>query len=68
VRSRRAVVGVEPLDEVEKPLGWTGSCYIDEHSDGTRSLYWRCRFVDFDMTTGQMRHQVDRLSFRLKTH
>lgn len=67
VRTRSKFVGVEPLDRAQAPLGWTGACYVDEHSDGTRSLYWRCRPVDFDMTTGEVRRQVRRLSFRLRT-
>jgi len=66
VRTRRQYVGVEPPDKPPAPLGWTGSCYVDEHSDGTRSLYWRCRFVDFDQTTGTVRSQVGKLRFRLK--
>jgi hypothetical protein len=67
VRSRRPLIGVEPLENVPSPLGWTGSCFVDEHADGTRSLYWRCRMIDFDMTTGKIRKQVRRLGFRLRT-
>jgi hypothetical protein len=67
VRSKSRIVGVEPTEQAPTPLGWTGSCYIDEHSDGTRSLYWRCRVADFDMTTGRMRQQVGRLGFRIVT-
>jgi hypothetical protein len=67
VRSRSRLVGVEPIDNASSPLGWTGSCYVDEHSDGTRSLYWRCRVADCDKTTGTMRQQVATLGFRLVT-
>jgi hypothetical protein len=65
VRSKARFTGVEPLEKPASPLGWTGSCFVDEHADGTRSVYWRCRFVDFDMTTGQVRGQVGKLGFRL---
>ena len=65
VRTRRAVDSVEPLDEPPAPLGWTGGCYVDEHADGSRSLYWRARLIDFDMARGEVRAEVDRLRFRL---
>lgn len=67
VTSRRPYVGVEPLDKPPAPLGWTGSCFVDKHADGTRTLYWRCRFVDFDQTTGRVRRQIGKLRFRLRT-
>jgi hypothetical protein len=67
IRSRSRIAGVEPLDKPAPPLGWTGKCYVDEHSDGTRSLYFRCRLIDFDMTTGQVRKQIGKLGFRLQT-
>jgi hypothetical protein len=46
-------------------LGWTGTCYVDEHADGSRSLYWRVRLIDADKTTGEVRAQVEQLDFRL---
>ena len=64
-RTRRRVTTVEAIGEVPAPLGWTGSCFVDEHADGSRSLYWRVRMIDGDMKTGNLRAQVDRLEFRL---
>ena len=65
VRTRLEVESVEPLDEPPAPLGWTGTCFVDEHPDGSRSLFWRARLIDFDMTRGEVRAEVDRLRFRL---
>ena len=53
MRTRRDYATVEPLDEAPDPLGWTGTCYVDEHADGSRSLYWRSRLIDFDMARAE---------------
>ncbi len=66
-RTRSRATTVRPLGEVEAPLGWTGACFVDEHADGSRSLHWRVRMIDGDMTTGEVRAQTERLDFRLVT-
>jgi len=65
VQTRLRATMVEPIGKVPAPLGWTGACFIDQHRDGSRSLFFRVRMIDFDMTTGEVRAQVDRLDFRL---
>jgi hypothetical protein len=64
-RTRSRANSVELTTDVSGNLGWSGSCFIDEHQDGSRSLYWRVRMLDADMTSGEIRAQVDRLDFRL---
>lgn len=64
-RTTRPMTGVEPVGEVPQPLGWTGTAFVDEHVDGSRSLFWRVLMIDGDMTTGDVREEVDRLTFRL---
>ncbi|MFT5688264.1 MAG: hypothetical protein ACI9F9_001126 [Candidatus Paceibacteria bacterium] len=64
-RTQSPATSIEPIGKVPAPLGWTGSCFVDEHADGSRSLYWRVRMLDGDMTTGEVRVQVDSLQFRL---
>ena len=46
-------------------IGWTGSCFVDKHADGSRSLYWRVRLLDADKTTGEIRAQLEQMKFRL---
>ena len=65
LRTRRRIDTVEPLDQPPTPLGWTGRCFVDQHADGSRSLYWRVRLIDFDMTSGEVLAEVDQLRFRL---
>ncbi|MFK5957152.1 MAG: C25 family cysteine peptidase [Planctomycetota bacterium] len=65
VHTRSKVDAVKPLEDTEAPLGWTGSCFIDYHADGSRTLYWRVRFIDFDMTSGEIKAQFKKLEFRL---
>jgi len=62
---RRRVV-VEQVGEVPAPLGWTGRFFVDENADGTRSVWWRCRLVDFDVRGGKVRGEVEKLEFRLR--
>jgi hypothetical protein len=63
--TRSRVNMVKQLGKVANPLGWTGSCFVDIHADGSRTLHWRVRLLDGDMTTGEVRAQVEELEFRL---
>jgi hypothetical protein len=65
VRTKSRANTVEPVGKAPAPLGWTGSCFIDEHADGSRSLCFRVRMMDGDMTSGEIRAKVDRLEFRI---
>jgi hypothetical protein len=78
-RTRKKFTNVEVLSSVLKTpeessakpnessanLGWTGSCFVDKHADGSRSLYWRVRLLDADKTTGGIRAQIEQMEFRL---
>ena len=66
VRTERKSQRLEVLDTVNAPLGWDQRVFIDEHADGTRSLYFRVRMIDFDMSTGKVLAKVERLRFRLE--
>ena len=65
VHTKSKVSTVKPVGKITASLGWTGACYVDHHADGSRSLFWRVKFFDGDMTTGSVLHQADRLEFRL---
>lgn len=65
VRTNRRVNGLEPVKAPPPPLGWDGRFFVDEHADGSRSVFFRVRLIDFDMATGKVLQQVDRLRFRL---
>lgn len=39
------------------PLGGTGNHYIDSHQDGSVSVHWSVRLIDYDMYTGEMIHE-----------
>jgi len=62
------VVSLSPLENLELPLGWTGpdrgrgfigsagnDVYVDKHSDGSRTLLWRVRLLDYDCETGDVK-------------
>lgn len=66
VRTSSKVKTVKPLDKIAETLGWSGTCYVDHHADGTRSLFWRVRMLDADMTTGEIRAQWQPTRFRMR--
>lgn len=66
VRTERRVNALEPIDPPAAPLGGSGRFFVDEHDDGTRSLFVRARFVDFDMDEGRVSSSVDTLRWRVK--
>jgi hypothetical protein len=66
VRTARRVRGVAAVSSPPEPLGWNGKWFVDEHADGSRSVFFSVRLVDFDMDAGAVLRQVDRLRFRLE--
>jgi hypothetical protein len=65
VTTRKKYNNVKPLGNIPESLGWTGSCGVDLHADGSRSLYWRVRLIDADKTNGEVRAQLDEMDFKL---
>lgn len=66
VRTSLRVDGLEAIRPPPAPLGWDGKVFQDEHSDGSRSLWFRVRLIDFDMGAGEVLQQVEDLRFRLE--
>ncbi len=65
-RTRRKIKGFTQLGSPPPPLGWTGRYFIDRHADGSRTLLWRVKFLQFDMATGRIEKKIDSFSFRIK--
>lgn len=65
LRTARKVKAVEQVQAPPAPLGWTGKYVIDENADGTRTVRWRVRMVDFDQIKGTILKKVDRLDYRV---
>lgn len=66
VRTKRAVTGLEAIDPPAAPLGWDGRHFVDEHADGSRSVFFRVRMLDHVPERGQIRAQLDKLKLHLK--
>lgn len=62
----RRIKSIEQVDELPKPLGWTGKFTVDEHADGTRTYHWRVRLIDFDQISGKIISQAERITFRVR--
>ncbi|MCB9889822.1 MAG: hypothetical protein H6836_09620 [Planctomycetes bacterium] len=65
VRTRRRVRAVEPVGS-PAPIGWSGKFFVDEHADGSRSILWRVRLIDFDVPSGKVRAEVAKVKMRLR--
>ena len=61
------VTSLKQITETAKPLGWTGKWMVDEHEDGTRTLYWRVKMIDQDARTGAITKKFDSVEFHVQT-
>ncbi|MFT7516692.1 MAG: hypothetical protein ACI84O_000477 [Myxococcota bacterium] len=65
VHTRKNYNSIKLVGKTEGNLGLASACYVDLHHDGSRSLYWRVRLLDADMTTGEIIAQAPQLEFKL---
>ncbi|MCY2960210.1 MAG: C25 family cysteine peptidase [Planctomycetota bacterium] len=66
VRTRRRVGGLVAVQPPGGPPRWDGRHFVDEHADGTRSVYFRVRMIDGDPATGEILRRAEDLRFRLE--
>lgn len=48
------------------PLGLVGSHHADDHQDGTKTVYWHVRVLDFDQESGQVVQKLDSIEFEVQ--
>ena len=48
----KPVSRITQLGSIPDSLGWTNSFLVDEHNDGTRTVYFDVRFHEIDNSTG----------------
>ena len=65
IRTSKRVQGIRQIQSPPKPLGWGGKYWTDEHADGTRSVRWRVRMLDFDQIQGKIVSKIDRIDYRV---
>jgi hypothetical protein len=66
VTTNQHVKKLVPIAAPASPLGWSGRFWIDEHGDGTRTILFRVRLIDFDMDAGAVLSTVESLRFRVE--
>ena len=54
------------VQDLPKPLGWTGKHTVDENLDGSRTYRWRVRLMDFDQKTGEIINQLKQVDYRVE--
>ena len=47
----------------DAPLGGTGTHYIDTHQDGSVSVHWSVRLIDYNMYTGEVLTEAPSFNF-----
>jgi hypothetical protein len=62
----RKVKSINQIQDLSKPLGWTGKHTVDENSDGSRTYRWRVRLIDFDQKSGKIINQLKRVDYRIE--
>lgn len=56
---------IKQIETVAPSLGWTGKCFIDNHFDGSKSLFWRVRLLEADTKSGEINARITELSFKI---
>lgn len=64
--TKLAIAGLTQDSTPPSPLGWSGKYKVDEHQDGTRTIYWMVRFEEFDGKTGTFKQKVQKIDYTLK--
>ncbi len=59
------VKSVTQNEAFSSPLGMTGSFYVDSHQDGSKTILWHVRVLDFDMTTGTKKEVIDTVTYTI---
>jgi hypothetical protein len=62
----RKVKSITQVQDLPKPLGWTGKHTVDENLDGSRTYRWRVRLIDFDQKSGEILNQLKRVDYRVE--
>ena len=61
----QSVAQVTETTALASPLGWGGNHYEDLHPDGRRTVRWRVRLLDYDMSTGAISEQIEQARYEL---
>ena len=48
------------------PLGLVGTQHNDQHQDGTQTLYWHVRVLDYNQETGEVNHKLESVEFNIQ--
>lgn len=63
--TRRKVANIKQQQDIPAPLGWSGSYFVDEHADGSRTYRWAVRLADFDQINGKILSSVIRIDYEI---
>ena len=59
----KPVSRITQLGSVPAPLGWTNKFIVNEHNDGTSTVYFDVRFYEIDNSTGEIIQSISELEY-----
>ena len=64
VKTRKRIKRVKQVENIPKPLGWSGKYYLDEQVGSAFNTYvWSVRVSDFDQIRGGLKSKIDKVSY-----
>ncbi len=60
------VLSVTQNETFTSPLGMRGSYFVDSHQNGSKTILWHVRVLDFDQTTAIKNGVIDKVSYTLE--
>jgi hypothetical protein len=65
-KTDKSVTKVTQTGSVPSPLGWSNKFAVDEHFDGTSTVYLHTRFHEVDPATGVLVQSVDQIDYLME--
>ncbi|MCP4460293.1 MAG: hypothetical protein GY816_20050, partial [Cytophagales bacterium] len=59
------VQSVTQNETFQNPLGKSGSYFVDYHQDGSKSILWHVRVMDFDQETGSKNSVLNKVTYTI---
>ncbi|MCP4347043.1 MAG: hypothetical protein GY795_16135 [Desulfobacterales bacterium] len=59
------VQSVTQNETFQSPLGMNGSYFADYHQDGSKTILWHVRVMDFDQETGSKNSVLNKVTYTI---
>jgi hypothetical protein len=63
--TNNSVSDVTQFEVFDDPLGMVGDWHIDNHQDGSQTIFWNVRVLDFDQETDETLDMIDTVEYSI---